>query len=59
MCPREFWIMNLGFGLPEATENGNIWQARRERVVSSGRATEIMYRNGRWLNAGWHLGYGQ
>lgn len=51
--------MNLGFGLPEATENGNIWQARRERVVSSGRATEIMYRNGRWLNAGWHLGYGQ
>jgi ketosteroid isomerase-like protein len=40
------------------------WEAETEvqgkRVVSSGRATEIfIYRNGRWLNAGWHLDSGQ
>jgi hypothetical protein len=40
------------------------WEAETDvqgkHEVSSGRATEIfIYRNGRWLNAGWHLDSGR
>jgi hypothetical protein len=42
----------------------SLWETETEergkRIASSGRATEIfIHRNGRWLNAGWHLDSGQ
>jgi ketosteroid isomerase-like protein len=63
-------LIRLSFPHVEAQFFGDVailysrWETETElqgkHVVSSGRATEIfIHRNGRWLNAGWHLDSGR